>query len=334
MAKHITQSERKEISLLLEKEYSHRDIAIAMSRNHRSISREIKKNSVKGKYNPQKAQQKAQAKRRFSKYQGMKVEKKPKLKKYIIEKLKENWTPEQIAGRLKEVDKHISYISSKGIYKWLYSSYGQRYCKLLAKQRYKPRKRRKKKIKKQIIPNRIGIEKRPMEANCRLELGHFEEDTMVSGKKHKSKTALAVFCDRKAKYSRLKRIPNLRPQTHMEAEEKMADGLEIKTITKDNGLENRYHEKLANALKVKIYFCNPYSSWEKGTVENTIGRVRRFIPKGEDIANYSHQQIAKIEHWLNHTPRKCLKFRTPYEIMFKNQILHTNSNSSGGAIEG
>ena len=326
MHKHITQSERKEIYILLKKGYSHRDIAAAMSRSHTSISREIKANSVYGEYNPQKAHAKAKAKRRFSKYQGMKVEKLPELRKYIIEKLELFWTPEEIAGRLKEIDHHLPYISGKGIYKWLYSPYGQRYCHLLPKQQYKPRRKKKKKTTREMIPNRIGIEKRPIKANNRSEAGHYEEDTMVSGKRHKSKTALSVFCDRKTIYSRLKRIPNLKPKTHVKAQKQMTIGLKIKTITKDNGIENKNHEDLAEALKVKIFFCNPYRSWEKGTVENTIGRIRRFIPKGSNIAHYSHQYISKIEHWLNHTPRKCLNYKTPYEKIIEEKALHYISN--------
>jgi len=326
MHKKLTQLDRREIFILLKKEYSYREIGRAMSRSHTSISREVKENSVNGRYDPEKAHMKAQAKRRFSKYQGMKVEQRPKLREYIIEKLKDKWTPEEIAGRIKEVDTYIPYISGKGIYKWLYSAYGQRYCHLLVKKRYKAKKRRKKKGKREVIPNRIGIEKRPEEANNRCKVGHFEEDTMVSGRKHKSKAALAVFCDRMARYSKLKKMRNMKPQTHIKAQEGMAKGIKIKTITKDNGLENRFHEQLAKKLKVQIYFCNPYSSWEKGTVENTIGRIRRFIPKGADVAQYSHVQISKIEHWLNHTPRKCLNFRTPHEIMTQNNGLLDISN--------
>lgn len=320
---HLTDTERLELSILLGKGYSLRDIGNAMDRSHTSISREIKRNSANGKYQPKKAKAKARNRRKLSKYQGMKVRERPKLKEYIVEKLKLKWTPEEIAGRLKEIDTHLPYISGKGIYKWLYSAYGQRYCHLLPKQRCRPKKKRKKKTKREMIPNRIGIEYRPVEANERTELGHFEEDTMVSGRKTRSKAALAILCDRKARYSKLRKMPNMKPKTHLRAQKKMAVGLKIKTITYDNGIENKSHEELAKDLSISTFFCNPYSSWEKGTVENTIGRIRRFIPKGADVAKYTSKQIQAIEDWLNHTPRKCLNFRTPYEIMFKN--LHSNS---------
>jgi len=116
---------------------------------------------------------------------------------------------------------------------------------------------------------------------------------------------------------------------------KMAKDLEKKTITYDNGIENRDHETLAIALKIKTYFCNPYHSWEKGGVENTIGRIRRYIPKGSNLADFSDRDIAKIEHWLNHTPRKCLDWNTPHEIMVANRMfLSSTSPNLSGALEG
>jgi len=317
---HLTDLERLEISILLKKRYSFRAIGEAMDRPHTTIAREVKRNSVNGNYCPRKARAKARVRRRLSKYQGMKVHERPELKKYIVEKLKLKWTPEEIAGRLKEIDTRLPYISGKGIYKWLYSAHGQRYCHLLTKQRYRPRRRRKKKTKREMIPNRVGIEHRPLAATKRTEIGHLEEDTMVSGRKTGSKAALAVFCDRKARYSKLKKMPNMKPRTHLKAQKEMAQELHIKTITYDNGIENKNHEELAKELSVETFFCNPYSSWEKGTVENTIGRIRRFIPKGSDISKYTAKQIQTIEDWLNHTPRKCLNFLTPYEIMTKNLL--------------
>lgn len=328
---HFTSTERLEISILLKKGYSHRTIGSALGRSQASISREIKRNSTSSGYDPHRARVKARNRRKISKYQGMKVEERPRLRKYIISKLKQKWTPEEIAGRLKEVDTHLSYVSGKGIYKWLYSAYGQPYCFLLPKQRFRPRKRRKKKTKREMIPNRIGIEHRPATANERSEFGHFEEDTMVSGRRTKSKAALAVFSERKARYSKLKKMRNMRPKIHVQAQKKMAANLIMKTITYDNGLENKNHEQVAKELSVRTFFCNPYSSWEKGTVENTIGRIRRFIPKGADISKYTDRQIQKIEDWLNHTPRKSLNYKTPYEIMYQeNLLIHTTS----GALQG
>jgi len=315
---HFKDAERLELSILCGKGYSQREIGSALGRSQSSISREINRNSVKGRYKPKPAKVKARQRRKQSKYQGMKVRERPELEAYVVGKLELKWTPEEIAGRLKEIDTHLPYISAKGIYKWLYSVWGQAYCHLLPKQRHRPRKRRKKKTKREMIPNRIPIHSRPVGADERSEFGHFEEDTAVSGRRTKSKAALAVFCERKARYSCLSRMHNMRPKIHVKAQQKMAKGLKMKTITYDNGIENKHHEEVAKSLNVHTFFCDPYSSWQKGTVENTIGRIRRFIPKGADIAKFTHDQIAAIEHWLNHTPRKCLNFKTPHEIMEEN----------------
>lgn len=314
----LTDGERVEMYLLIGKGYSQRDIGRALHRPQSTISRELKRNPVNGVYDPYKAKVKARTRRKQAKYQGMKVRERPELESYIISKLELHWTPEAIAGRLKEVDTHLTYISAKGIYKWLYSAYGQQYCQLLPKQRYRPKKRRSKKAKREMIPNRVGIEQRPEKATKRLEFGHFEEDTMVSSRRSKGKAALAVLCDRKARYTKLGLMKNMKPKIHVRAQKKMAKTLLMKTITYDNGIENKNHEEIALALKVRTFFCNPYASYEKGTVENTIGRIRRFIPKGANLDLYSPKQIQQIEDWLNHTPRKCLNYLTPYEIMQKN----------------
>ncbi len=319
--RHITDVDRSEISILLKKNYSHHAIAGALDFEQSTISREIKRNSVKGKYIPHSAKVKARVRRRYSKYQGMKVRERPELQRYIIAKLKLYQTPEEISGRIQEIDTHIPYISAKGIYKWLYSVHGQQYCHLLPKQRLKPKKFRRKKTKREMIPNRIGIEKRHVGANNRSRYGHLETDTMVSGRKTGSKAVLTLLHDRKARFTRLRKIPNMKPSTNAAALIHIGKTIYCRTITHDNGIENKNHEDVAETLAVQTFFCNPYSSWEKGSVENTIGRIRRFIPKGADISRYSDEYIAKIEHWLNHTPRKCLGYKTPYEVLLKNNLL-------------
>lgn len=331
---HFTSTERLEIGILLKKEYSHRSIAESLCCSQSSISREIKRNSVLNIYDPRQAKVKARVRRRYSKYQGMKVRTHPALQSFIICHLQVGWTPEEIAGRLKTSRNDLPYISAKGIYKWLYSVYGQQYCSLLCSQQMKPRKHREK-AQRSMIPNRIGIEERPEEANKRSGYGHAETDTMVSGKRHDSRHALAVLHERKARYVRLRKIPNMKPRSMTGALKKMAKDLTLQTITYDNGIENRDHETVAKALKIKTYFCNPYHSWEKGGVENTIGRIRRYIPKGADLADYSDRDIAKIEHWLNHTPRKCLNWKTPHEIMTENHLFVSSpSPHSTDAFEG
>lgn len=329
---HLKKEERLEIAILLKKAYSHRDIADALDRSHTSISREIRKYSTKGEYDPHRASQKARNKRKCSKYQGMKVRSDPALQKYIKEKLELLWTPEDISGRIKETDTHITYISAKGIYKWLYSVFGQTHCQYLVKKRCRPKRKRKKKTKRDMIPNRTGIEYRSLAANERKEYGHFEGDTVVSGKHHKSSASLLVMVDRKSRFVKLRKIESLRPYECRLAMEELMQDLHIKTLTLDNGIENKDHEKLSKNMDIDVYFCDPYSSWQKGGVENVNGVIRRFIPKGSNIANYTHEEIQIIEDYLNSKPKKCLNYKTPYEVMIENHLF-LNQNP-GGAIEG
>jgi len=315
---HIKKAERLEIAILLTRGYSHRAIADVLGRDHTSISREISKNSVNGEYDPHKAHHKAYVRRKYSKYQGMTIIQEPALLRYIERRLRRGWAPDVIAGRLQTMDTHLPYVSSRTVYKFLYSSRGQYLCRYLATKRYYRKRRQKPATKKQLIPNRVGIEKRPQEATMRATLGHLEEDLIVSGRRHKSTTALSVSCDRMSRQVRLTKMHNQRPREHNRVlQEVWSTFPVVHTATVDNGIENTKHEALSAAMHVSIYFCNPYSSWEKGSIENINGLIRRWIPKGANIADYTDAQIQWIEDRLNHTPRKSLGYLTPYEFMMK-----------------
>lgn len=322
--------------MLLKKKYSHREIADVLGRDHTTVDREITQNSVKGKYNPQKASHKAYVKRKYSKYQGMKIHHDDALENYVKKKLRKRWSPEEISGRLKQVDTQMTYVSSRAIYKWCYSVWGQRYCKYLPKQRYYRRKRRGKKTKRTLIPNRKGLAERPEAANARSEFGHYESDTFVSGKKHKVKASVSALVERKSRYTKLRKIRNLKPAVTVRAIKHMSHELvQFSTCTFDNGIENTHHEELQRALRIDTFFCDPYSSWQKGTIENTIGRVRRFIPKGANLNDYSARDLQRVETWLNVTPRKCLSYKTPEEVMLENKLLILKQKTApGGAVEG
>jgi IS30 family transposase len=179
---HITKQERQEISILINKGYSYRDIAQVLKRSTSSIFNEIKHNSVNGIYNSNKAHQKSYIKRKHSKYQGMKIRENSELEKYISEKLKKRWSPEVIAGRLKEVDKHFQYASKGAIYKFIDSVFGQYLQKYLYKNTVHKRKDRKRRKKEDRLKDRIFIDQRPKYIDNRLNFGHWEGDFIVSGK--------------------------------------------------------------------------------------------------------------------------------------------------------
>ncbi len=329
---HLRPEERVEIALLKEKGYSLRRIAKAIGRSHSSLSRELRRNEVSGTYCAPKAEHKAYCARKYSKYQGMKVADHLELEKYIQEKLKLHWTPEQIAGRLRE-EAFLPYVSRMGIYKYLYSSYGQKYCEYLPSKRYRRKKRRGKKTDREMIPNRVGIENRPEEVIGREVFGHYEADTVVS-KRNTGKAALCVLEERVTRTTHIKKISSMRPKANNKALENMGKNLKMKSLTLDNGIENKHHEKLSKKLKISIYFCNPYCSWEKGAVENTNGRIRRFFPKGTNFSKIHPNTIAKVERILNNTPRKCLNYKTPNEMFAYYSNLSNNKTTPSGALQG
>jgi len=213
-----------------------------------------------------------------------------------------------------KLERQSFYASKTAIYEYLYSSYGQALCAYLYSKRYIKRKRKHQKTKKSLIPNRRGIEQRPEAVNLNKEYGHYEGDTIVSGKKTRSRAALVVIYERKAKYVDVRKISDLKPANNNKAVLEMQQSLKILTYTLDNGIENVKHEELG----VLTFFCDPYSAWQKGGVENVNHLIRRFIHKGSDISQYSDTYIQTIVQRLNNTPRKSLNYQTPLEIMIEN----------------
>ncbi len=299
----LTKSERLEIKILKDKGYSLRAIAGALERSPNTISYEIKVNSVNGIYDPHKAHLKAQVRKRYRKFQYLKIEKYPELKAVIIEKLQEHWNPDEIAGWLRK-NRPDLYISKSSIYNWLHTGRGDRYCDLLYSERHYI-KRHKNKTNRVLIPNRIGIEHRPPVISLRAILGHHEADTIVSGRGGTG--AILVLIDRMSRKVTLWRLPNLKPRG-VSTRLKTVPG--IQSITFDNGIENIYHADIG----VPTYFCDPYSSWQKGTVENVNKMIRRYIPKGTDISTLSEEYLDFIADRINKKPRKILGYRSAYEV--------------------
>lgn len=326
--KHIKKEERSEISILLKKGYSYADIGEALSRNKSTISREVAKNRRKirarggtknGPYEARVAHHKAKNRRRNANYQGKKIWLNKPLLQYIRIRLRKRWSPDVISGRMK-LEGQPFYASKTAIYEFIYSAYGQNLAKYLPSKRRNKRKRRKKRTKRTLIPNRVGIEHRPIAAN--RQFGHYEGDTMTSGKKHHSKKALSVVYERKAKYVAAKRINSLRPKENGEAIKKIFGHFNnSRSCAFDNGIENANHQELQKAEGIATYFCDPFSAWQKPGVENVNRLIRRDVKKGSNINDYSDKYIANICEKLNNTPRKSLGFKTPKEIMLENNLL-------------
>ena len=312
--KHIDRSERKEIELFLSKGYGIRDIARLLKRSPGSVSEEIKENSVKGVYDAEKAHHKARVKRLYSKYQGMKVVENDDLYDYIKENLQQDWSPEAISGRIKEIDKQIKYISAKGIYKFIDSAYGQKFEKHLA---YKGVKRKPKTNQRVLkLQDRIFIDQRPKIIDKRRRFGDWEGDFIVSGKNGKG--VLLVLYERKARHTIISKLLNQKIEAVHRVIQETTGGVIINSLTLDNDIVFKKHKLLSEILGIPIYFCHPYHSWEKGGVENANKLIRRYIPKGSDISQYSDEYVQIIQNKLNNRPRKCLNYKTPNEVMIKN----------------
>lgn len=297
----------------MDKNYSFRDIAKSLGRSVSTISEEIRQNSVKGEYRPAKAHHKAYVRRKYSKYQGKKIVSNRELRGFVEEKLYDDQSPQAIAGRLKKREKHLPFVSKDSIYRYIKSVYGRQieYFRTKRKARRWKHRARAKKLK-----DRVFIDKRPLIIDQRKRLGDAESDFIESGKAGKG--LLLAVVDRKSRMSFLEKITK-RDIIHVhQAFGRIKERFpEMRTITTDNDLLMQKHQELEQLLKVKIYFCHPYHSWEKGAVENINKQIRKDIPKSSDISKYSRCFIRKIEDKLNRRILQCLDYQTPNEVMEK-----------------
>lgn len=302
----LTRVERLEISILLQKGYSKRAIARELVRSPNTISYEIKHNSTNNTYKPIQAHAKARHRKKYRKLQYSKIERSPQLKEYVVSQLKESWNPDEISGYLKRTKKQ-PYVSKTAIYDWLRTSRGERYCVYLYSKR-KYVKKRKEKMVRVMIPNRVGIEGRFKGATNRTRYGHHESDTIV-GKKG-TPGGLKVVQERKSRLVDAQKVQSMRPKEHVKVEKKMLQNKKVLSVTYDNGIENKEHAQLG----VSTYFCNPYSSWEKGGVENANKMLRRYFPKGTDFRTVTQKQVDEAVRFINNKPRKIHGYRSSLEI--------------------
>lgn len=324
----LSDAERSEIAILIRKRYSHREIARVLGRSPNTISREIKVNSVVNKntgkleYIATKAKAKARVSRRSRRFQWYKIEQNKKLRDFIIEKLKppNDWSPKVIAGYLKDEQTVLPYVSSPQIYHWLFSSLGQPYCQYLCTKRYH-KKKRIKKTERVMIPDRKPIAERPKIVGGRTEPGDWEFDSVVSGKRSKSTFALAVAQERATRLVRVTLVPNLKPVPYAKAINRLVDGLLVNTMTTDNGIENKQHKLITKATGAVVYFTEPYSSWQKGGVENANRMLRRYFPKGTNFANVTQAQVDQAVKTINNKPRLCLGYKSALQCAIEKGLL-------------
>lgn len=283
-----------------------------MRRSVSAIADEIRLNSVRGKYDPAKAQHKARVRRQASKYQGMKIVQNPKLREFVEDGLYDNQSPPNISGRIRKHEKHLVAVSKNSIYRYIKSPYGRRIEYYRSKRKNRRSRRRRPRGKQ--LKDRTFIDKRPNFINQRQRVGDAEADFLLSGKSGQG--IILNVTDRKSRAPFLEQILAVTIANVHAAFQKIKKRFpELRTITTDNDLLLQNHKELEKLLGVKIYFCHPYHSWEKGTIENTNGYVRRAIPKSSDISKYSKRFIRSIENKLQRRFMDCLDHLTPYEII-------------------
>lgn len=321
---------------LLAKKKSLRCIAKKLGRHHSTLSRELDRNAKYGrKYIPCVADRFAVRKALKQRFRA--ALKNPEVFLYVREKLKLGWSPEIISGRI-EKDHPGQSINPETIYKYIYSKKAKR-DKLFKYLEFGRKKRRVKTGRKVQRVSRIkgatSIDLRPKSVDKRKISGHWETDNMEGTKTDKK--VLSITLERVTRVTLLTKLKNRKSITKSKAVitrvDEYPDTVKL-SLTADNGPENTKHKMITNKLGIPVYFCHAYHSWEKGSVENRIKRIRRVLPKGESLDTISEEKIQQIEHWLNSTPMKCLDYLTPYEKM-REVLVKLNSNSSliSGALQ-
>jgi IS30 family transposase len=236
---------------------------------------------------------------------------------YVLRKLRQEWSPQQIAGRLPVDFPHDPQmrVSHQTIYTHIAAD--RKSGGSLHKRLRQSHKLRRKAYgtgpRRCRIPHRVGIEHRPVEAQSRRQSGHWEADTMMA-----RGGRLATCVERKSRYVLIGRLSDGRALEFNAAAVRLFKRIprsQRKTITTDNGSEFVEHQSLSRRLGFKTYFANPYSSWERGTNENTNGLIRQYVRRETDLKGFSYQRVARIAHKLNNRPRKCLNYQTPAEVL-------------------
>jgi IS30 family transposase len=315
---HFAREEREEIAIGLERGESIRSIAKKLGRSPSSVSREIRRNTPLFRlvrYRGNRAHKRAAARSRRSHARRRLAN--PVIRSYVESHLvNDGWTPEEIAGRL-PLDHPGRSTNYESIYQWIYEERRDLITYLPKAHRKRHTRLKGKKNRPSKIPNRLDISERPPEVEGREQAGHWEVDTVVSKQR---RVCVAVVVERKTRYYLVVRMEDKSARSMRRALEKALRRLPPhlrRTLTYDNGLENALHELVNEALRTKSYFCKPYHSWEKGSIENRNGILRRYYPKKHDWVLTTQKEINRIVNRINSTPMKCLGYRTPAEVFAK-----------------
>jgi transposase, IS30 family len=325
---HLSLEERCSIAQRHAAGQSNQEIAAALGRSASTIYRELKRNSgSKVGYKPSYAHEQAKARR----WQGSRLARQPDLRAYVLDRLAMGWSPAQVAGRLALEDNGMR-ISHESIYRFIYAQ--KRRTDDGAWRHYLPRAKSKRGLRARpsaspvdTIKNRVSIDERPRAAKNRKQPGHWEADLMLF---RTYGQAVVVAHERKSRFTIFLPQPDKASKTTRDTLEGFFANIPAdlrKTITFDNGTEFALHGDLAKNQGFKTFFCDPHAPWQKGGIENSIGRMRRMLPTKTDLNTLKPEDFLNRAAAYNHTPRKCLDFKTPAEALSK-MLLHFKCDST------
>lgn len=305
----VTWEDRIKIHCLKQQGKNQTEIAEAIGKDKSTVSRELRRNKGGRGYRPKQAQRLA-TEREATKHRPYKMTEGTCAE--IKSRLEKKWSPEQISNRLKLEKKPT--VSAETIYKFVYADKkagGELWRNLRRAHRSRnprfPSENRRGRIK-----DARPISKRPESAKERKRVGHWERDTMLGLDR---KTGILALTDRKTRFNKFIKLNRRTAPKVTSATIKALKNLPLVSITNDRGQEFADHKNCASKLGVKIFFCDPYSSYQRGTNENRIGILRQYFPKRTELKTISQARIRKIEFEINNRPMKCLDWRTPYEVM-------------------
>lgn len=306
----LTAKERDLIAVWRGAGVSVREIGRRLGRSHSTIIDETVRNRWGEHYVAIHAQQLTDQRKKDARRRHPLKE--PKVYSYVLAKLEKGWSPETIAGRLKKYNGK-TIICHETIYQFVYESdygKGEKLYQYLRRGKKHRTKYHGRKSHKETIPNRVFVDLRPEDVGLRCDIGHWEGDSII----YANKKAINSLVERKSRFVFLTKLERKTAALTEQAVTRLKN-LPCETLTVDNGMENANHENITRSLGIKVYFCHPYHSWEKGTNENTNGLVRRYLPRGSSIEDVSQQDIDDIAWELNNRPRTVLNFNTPQEIL-------------------
>ena len=322
----LTTHERYLITHLHQAGLTQAGIARRIGRHRATVGRELARNrDGLGGYHYESAQRLAAQRRAAANRRRDKLAPGSELGKYVRAKLRQRWSPEQIAGRLKrDHPRNRSRdpglrVTPETIYRWIYarSQAGERWHEQLRRRRQRRRRRipGQRKGQRGVLPGRVGIEERPAVVDRRARFGDWEADTVEGAK---GTGLVATHVERKSRYTKLGKLKDQRSDTLTASTCAIFRGLPKKlrrTSTFDNGKEFAGFKRIEQEVGLAVYFANPHAPWERGANENTNGLLRDYFPKGSDFRKITAARLAQVERMLNNRPRKCLDYRTPLEVL-------------------